>query len=635
MKKLAFIPPWKLVLGYLVAAVVLTVVMGRATQHSLELPPNSRATVIARDEVFWTPLQLQLALEHLDAESEFYALEQADKARLLERFEMVQSKARILLGAAARASAVGATPEYLDVLERLPAFLLRAQKQLNQPTPASLRQLRQDIDEQMSSLTSLATSARAAGLAAQTAREAALERGRSHVLNGCLVGWLLFCALGLQAVLSWQRGTVMRTRHETELAGLRRSLELVRKAETVRNTYLASVSHEINSPLQAILTNVQLMESRLGDPEGIQRIVARLNASVSHLRGQVHDLLDVAEINSGKMRVKFGEVDLARLVTEVVAVQQSAAENKSLRLTLHTNNLQEVRSDGRRLTQILTNLVTNAIRYTEVGTIEVHASIKQASAANPTQSVICLTVTDTGIGFAPEVLENLYQPFMPVMKHRAGSGLGLAIVKGLVDQLSGTIELKTKLGQGSAFTLKIPVTVVAGASGSAYLSSNVADTGDTFNIGGTPQTVLQEEQDSWTAGPVVESAAATGDSAQHLLFVEDDPDIQATMAEMLELLGYVCYPASSMQEGLKRLTERKYCAIVVDMELGDGTGLDVARAAKSTINQSAPLVVCTAYSDLLDQPGMEIFDARFRKPVDATALRDMLTRLVSTEPAHG
>jgi nitrogen-specific signal transduction histidine kinase len=446
---------------------------------------------------------------------------------------------------------------------------------------------------------------------------------------------LLFCALGLQAVLAWQRGTVTRMHHEAELAALRRSLELVRKAETVRNTYLASVSHEINSPLQAILTNVQLMESRLGDPEGIQRIVARLNASVSHLRGQVHDLLDVAEINSGKMRVKFGEVDLARLVTEVVAVQQSAAENKSLRLMLHTHNLQVVRSDGRRLTQILTNLVTNAIRYTEAGSIEVHASIKQA---NPTQSVICLTVSDTGIGFAPEVLENLYQPFMPVMKHRAGSGLGLAIVKGLVDQLSGTIELKTKLGQGSSFMLKIPVTIVAGATSTAWLSSAPPEVPDAPDMADTSDIVAQEMLDTQTASRDVEPHGATVGAAEpqrHLLFVEDDPDIQATMAEMLELLGYVCYPASSMQEGLKRLTERKYCAIVVDMELGDGTGLEVARAAKSTINQAAPLVVCTAYSDLLDQPGMDIFDARFRKPVDATALRDMLARLVSAEPVHG
>jgi signal transduction histidine kinase len=635
MKKLAIIPAWQLALGYLVAVVVLTVVVGRVAQHALELPPNSRATVIARDEVFWTPLQLQLGLEHLSEESELFAMGQADKARLQERLEMVQSKAGILLGAAARASAVGATPEFREVLERLPVFMRLAQKQVSEPTPASLRQMRDNIDELMASLTSLATSARAAGLAAQTAREAALERGRAHIYSGCLVGWLLFCALGLQAVLAWQRSTVTRMHHESELAGLRRSLELVRKAETIRNTYLASVSHEINSPLQAILTNVQLMESRLGDPKGIQRIVARLNASVSHLRGQVHDLLDVAEINSGKMRVKFGEVDLARLVTEVVAVQQSAAENKSLRLTLNTHNLQVVRSDGRRLTQILTNLVTNAIRYTEAGSIEVHASIKQV---NPTQSVICLSVTDTGIGFAPEVLENLYQPFMPVMKHRAGSGLGLAIVKGLVDQLSGTIELKTKLGRGSSFMLKIPVTVVVGATGTAWLSSEPTDVPDSPDMADTSDIVTPEMLDTQTAPRDVDphgTTEGTTEPQRHLLFVEDDPDIQATMAEMLELLGYVCYPASSMQEGLKRLTERKYCAIVVDMELGDGTGLEVARAAKSTINQAAPLVVCTAYSDLLDQPGMEIFDARFRKPVDATALRDMLTRLVNTEPVHG
>jgi signal transduction histidine kinase len=615
MKKLFSLAPWKLSVGYVLVVAVLTAGVGYGVHDELEASADNAGALVARDEIFWTPLQLQLALERLTEETSLFSLGQADRAGLEERLDLVRSKAGILREAATRATSVSATPEFRDVAQQLPVFLEHAKEQVGSPTSDSLRQLRQRADELMGSLTSLAASARAAGLAVQTEREAALDANRSRLFAVLMAGWVLLGVLGLQALLFWQRVALRHESRDVEIAGLQRALDVARKTEAARNTFLAKVSHEINSPLQAILTNVQLMESRLEENGNLSKLVARLKASVGHLRGQVHDLLDVAEINSGKMRVKFGEVDVAALMEEAVGVQQTAAENKGLSLKLQTSGLRVVRSDGRRINQIVTNLVTNAIRYTEAGTIVVTAAIEPLDVDH---STLQLTVQDTGIGFAPEVLENLYQPFMPVVKHRAGSGLGLAIVKGLVDQLNGTIELRTQPATGSEFLIRIPV--------SALSVTSSRQSTDTDAAAQTPDFA----EDDFAAEAVGETLQSeTPEDARHLLFVEDDPDIQDTMSEMLEHLGYVCHPASSMQEGLSGLTERKYSAIVVDMELGDGTGLDVARAAKSTVNRNVPLVVCTAYSDLLDQPGMDIFDARFRKPVDANALRDMLARLVA------
>jgi signal transduction histidine kinase len=615
MKKLFSLAPWKLSVGYVLVVAVLTAGVGYGVHDELETSADNAGALVARDEIFWTPLQLQLALERLTEETALFSLGQADRAGLEERLDLVRSKAGILREAATRATSVSATPEFRDVAQQLPVFLEHAKEQVGSPTPASLRQLRQRADELMGSLTSLAASARAAGLAAQTEREAAFDANRSRLFAVLMAGWVLLGVLGLQALLFWQRVALRHESRDVEIAGLQRALDVARKTEAARNTFLAKVSHEINSPLQAILTNVQLMESRLEENGNLSKLVARLKASVGHLRGQVHDLLDVAEINSGKMRVKFGEVDVAALMEEAVGVQQTAAENKGLSLKLQTSGLRVVRSDGRRINQIVTNLVTNAIRYTEAGTIVVTAAIEPLDVDH---STLQLTVKDTGIGFAPEVLENLYQPFMPVVKHRAGSGLGLAIVKGLVDQLNGTIELNTQPATGSEFVIRIPVSALSATSSRQSTDTDAAAQAPDFSEDDFPAEAVRETLQS-----------ETPEDARHLLFVEDDPDIQDTMSEMLEHLGYVCHPASSMQEGLSGLTERKYSAIVVDMELGDGTGLDVARAAKSTVNRNVPLVVCTAYSDLLDQPGMDIFDARFRKPVDANALRDMLARLVN------
>ena len=611
MKKLLSLPVWNFLAAYVALAAALTALVASEAHEALVIPADSRVVVIARDEIFWTPLQLQLALEHLAEESALFTQGQADRAGLQERLEQVRSKAGILKGTQGSTSSVSSTSEYQDVMAQLPVFLEHARERVNTPTPASLRELRDEIAELGGNLTSLAVTARAASLAAQTARETALERGRSTMFAGFMAGWLVLCGLGLHALLFWRRSTIRLDERDAELTSLRRALDMARQTEAVRNTFLGKVSHEINSPLQTILTNVQLMEGRLDERDSLAKIVPRLKASVNHLRGQVHDLLDVAEINSGKMRVKFGEVDVAALVVDAVNVQQTAAENKGLHLTLQTAGLGFIRSDGRRINQILTNLITNAIRYTEAGSIRVLAELESRQ---QDQFVLHLTVKDSGIGFAPEVLENLYQPFMPVVKHRAGSGLGLAIVKGLVDQLNGTIDLKTELGVGSEFNIRIPVTVLQTAPATQEQA---------------PRHAVAESR--IPQRPARARFPADGANANHLLFVEDDPEIQDTMSELLELLGYVCHTASSMQEGLSFLTERKYSAIVVDMELGDGTGLDVARAAKSTVNRNVPLVVCTAYSDLLDQPGMDIFDARFRKPVDAQALRDMLTKLVSEQ----
>lgn len=608
--------PWKLAAGYAAVAAAITGVGAHFVHDALQIPLEARAVVVARDEIFWTPLQLQLALERLAEDSALYAQGQSDRAGMQERLEVVKSKAGILKGASGSGSPVSSMSEYREVMTQLPGFLQHAHDEIVEASPNSLRQLRQAIDELRGNLTSLSVSARAAGLAAQTTREMELERKRSVVLLSLAFGWLVLCGLGLQQLLSMRRVLMRLGVAEDEVAQQKRLLEVAAKTEAARNTFMGKVSHEINSPLQAILTNVQLMEGRLDNRESLAKIVPRLKASVTHLRGQVHDLLDVAEVNSGKLAVKFGEVDIELLVEECISVQQTAAENKGLNLTLNTSNLQPIRSDGRRLNQILTNLVTNAIRYTEVGAIHVEASIEMR---NRDQATLRLVVRDSGIGFAPEVLENLYQAFMQVVKHRGGSGLGLAIVKGLVDQLNGSIDLKTEVNQGSQFTITMPVTVIPTG---ARTTVPVAPAGQPTLL---PETSVLEF-------PAEVADRNTG-AARHLLFVEDDPDIQDTMSELLEHLGYVCHPASSMQEGLNRLTERKYAAIVVDMELGDGTGLDVARASKSTVNRSVPLIVCTAYSDLLDQPGMDIFDARFRKPVDANALRDMLSKLVGEREA--
>jgi len=310
----------------------------------------------------------------------------------------------------------------------------------------------------------------------------------------------------------------------------------------------------------------------------------------------------VSEIKSGKMTLKLNTVDVSLIAEDVVAVQQVSAELKGLSLYLTTANLQHCRTDCQRIAQIITNLVSNAIRYTERGRVDVHLRMTSEGL----QTALKIVVRDTGIGIAPEMQDGVFQPFMQVAKTRGGSGLGLAIVKGLVEQMGGTIGLESQLGSGSQFTVTLPVTVVIPAAAEPAPVPAKVPLDDIEHA-----VTAQEQTLAPGRGPAVKTS---------VLLVEDDMDIQETMADLLVSLGYHCETASSVEEALEYLPEANYSAIVLDMELANRSGLEVAVAARGFQSEHCVLIAVTAHAALLNQPGMEVFDARLSKPVDLDAV---------------
>lgn len=239
-------------------------------------------------------------------------------------------------------------------------------------------------------------------------------------------------------------------------AEMHRKVGELNRLENVRRDFVANVSHEIKTPLTSIKGYVEtLLQGAIDDPEHRIRFLEKIERNAARLTELVTDILSLARIEATEHNLSLEPVDWSSVVKAVLARHQDAVDHKPLRLTLNLPPRPAlVRAEAEGLTQIVENLVNNAIKYTpEGGSITVTLSADLAGLAQ-------LSVTDTGIGIPAEHLERIFERFYRVDKARSrelgGTGLGLAIVKHLVAAMHGEIGVESTLGRGSTFKVKIP-----------------------------------------------------------------------------------------------------------------------------------------------------------------------------------
>jgi signal transduction histidine kinase len=284
--------------------------------------------------------------------------------------------------------------------------------------------------------------------------------------------------------LESQTGELEATASELELTvqALRRAnAELAATAEAARaaqvaaesanrakSAFLATMSHELRTPLNAILGYASLLLDGLAGPlAGPQRdFVDRTRASGRHLLGLVEEVLDIAKVEAGQMRVDVGPVSAARVVNAAVTLvrPQAASAGVDVDATQCSNVLGEVTGDERRVRQIMLNLLANAVKFTRPsGRVTVRCDRVEGKAPfspGPLGSWMCLGVTDTGIGIETEHLETIFEPFVQLdashTRARGGTGLGLAISRRFARLMGGDITVTSRIGHGTTFTLWLP-----------------------------------------------------------------------------------------------------------------------------------------------------------------------------------
>jgi signal transduction histidine kinase len=293
-------------------------------------------------------------------------------------------------------------------------------------------------------------------VALATAVERALERDAASVYDEVIIvdgqGYYLgYCSV--RELVQEQGAALERTALERE-AALARASDL-EKVDQVRAQFLAHATHELRSPVNAIVALAELvrMACERSNLEQVRAKLPMLLRAAATLRGTVNNILDLSKVEAGRMDVAIGPVDLAELARDVATTARLLVGDKPVEVEVEVAAAPVVASDAQKVRQILVNLVSNAAKFTQRGSIRVTVAAQEGGGA-------AVSVADTGRGIAEADLRRLFVPFGqiedPSTKTHEGTGLGLVISRSLAELLGGWLEVASREGEGSTFTVHLP-----------------------------------------------------------------------------------------------------------------------------------------------------------------------------------
>ena len=376
------------------------------------------------------------------------------------------------------------------------------------------------------------------------------------------------------------------------------SREEAEAANKAKSTFLANMSHEIRTPLTTVTGFLPLLEE--GSPEDRKKYLELIQGGAERLKAMLESIMTLSQLEAGKATgLNLRKIDLTEEVEEVVQLLETRAKLKGLRLVF-SKELGEppaiARLDLGALTSILNNLISNAIKFTDEGRVTVTAGADQQRAF--------VRVEDTGQGISEAFLEDLFVPFEQessgVSRTHEGSGLGLSIAKRLTEAMEGRIEVETRKGAGTTFTLWFPLAEVE-----------------------------EKKQGQEAISP--DEAALSARKAR-MLVVEDNPDIQMLLSSLFEN-KYDLETAETAEDALQKAGASSYDLVLLDIHLrGSGSGIEVLKALrKEKAYERVPMVAMTAYGLPGDRERfLEAgFDAYLGKPFSPDEVGELTKRLLN------
>jgi two-component system, chemotaxis family, CheB/CheR fusion protein len=403
--------------------------------------------------------------------------------------------------------------------------------------------------------------------------------------------------------------SAMRDEHGNvvELSGSFRDLSELARAKAAlqqelrnKDQFLAMLSHELRNPLAPLRACLDVLRSKEADEQQRARAREMMGRQVTQLTTLVNDLLDVSRVTSGKIKLARQTLDVVEVVREAVddVRPQLQAQGLAVKLRLPPRPVW-VDGDQTRLAQSVANVLNNAVKFTEAGSIEVGLE------SDPEAGRAIVTIRDTGVGMDAATLQSLFEPFSQadrsLDRSRGGLGLGLALCKGLIEAHGGSIDAQSDgPGKGSELTIRLPLS-------------------------------KQPPREAQPARPEPAAVAAGADHGRRVLIVEDNPDAAESVALVLQLAGHTVKTVNDGESAVHEAREFRPDVVLCDVGLpGDMDGYAVARTFRADASlRDIRLVALTGYGQEEDiaRSAEAGFEIHARKPVDADTLRRMLTEL--------
>lgn len=375
-----------------------------------------------------------------------------------------------------------------------------------------------------------------------------------------------------------------------QTADLRNALQVAEDAMKARSQFLANISHELRTPMNAVLGLTELLLHENLSSKHIDRL-NKIKTAAGGLLALLNDLLDFSKMDAGKLTIDETQFNISDLIQTTIHFLSPEASEKKLKLVYHISESVPaiIVGDPIRIRQVLINLIHNAIKFTETGSIECEVSITNTKSAQ-----IRFSVTDTGIGVAKQVRHQLFEPFIQVdssMTRRAGgTGLGLAICKQLVQQMNGSIGIDETYTNGSRFYFNLPLLTTD------YIDQKIAP---------------------WSKAVIPLHIELTG----RVLVVEDNDINLEVTSELLKKFGLNVEAAHDGEEAIRSALSGQYDLILMDIQMPNMDGYEATRQIREK-NISIPIIALTAHALASEaqrslQAGM---NDHLSKPIDSNVL---------------
>ncbi|MGJ3242787.1 MAG: response regulator [Opitutales bacterium] len=431
---------------------------------------------------------------------------------------------------------------------------------------------------------------------------------------GAYTGYAFVAVIGLLALGHWRTRRLRKINAILEESVRSRTLELIKanenlnRASKAKSAFVARMSHDIRNPLNGIIGTSQLLLKRAEHPE-LRPSLERILACGQYLKGHIDDVLNFSKIESGKVVPNPEPVALESVLTTLESLFAYQVEAKGLYLKIDYKGAEApVLVDRQILLDVLANLVSNGIKFTETGGIRVHCETRGGS--RPGRLTARFSIEDTGLGIPKEERARIFEPYAQGSSGRrlmpgGGSGLGLSIARALTLSLGGSLKVDSQPGQGTCFSFELTLS----------------------ETDSSPVQAEEGGQVSEPAGGVALPLASSEPLDLHVLVIEDDVYNRQVIAEMLEACGCTSQVAGDGENGLRVFRQDRFDAVLLDFSLPDGEGPEFARRIKTL--RSVPIFAVTAYAT--EQSRKACLDAGMdgfiSKPVDPDHLRGVLSGL--------